>query len=69
MQSAQVDPFESFDGLEQELERFILRGRDGDQPPDPEFIERWIKSLPETSTDLYQRKFLRDYQRQRRQPR
>ena len=69
MQSAQVDPFESFDGLEQELERFILRARDGDQLPDPEFIERWIKSLPETSTDLYQRKFLRDYQRQRRQPR
>jgi Ca-activated chloride channel family protein len=69
MQSAQVDPFESFDGLEQKLERFILRAQDGDQPPDPEFIERWIKSLPATSTDLYHRKFLRDYQRQRRQPR
>jgi Ca-activated chloride channel family protein len=69
MQSAQVDPFESFDGLEQQLERFVLRAQGADQLPDPEFIERWIKTLPETSTDLYRRKFLRDYQRQKRQPR
>jgi Ca-activated chloride channel family protein len=69
MQSSQVDPFESFDGLEQQLERFVLRARDDDQLPDLEFIERWIKTLPETSTDLYRRKFLRDYHRQKQQPR
>jgi len=69
MQSTQVDPFESFDGLEQQLERFDIRAQGDDQLPDPEFIERWIKTLPETSTDLYRRKFLRDYQRQKRQPR
>ena len=67
MQSTQVDPFESFDGLEQQLERFDIRAQGDDQLPDPEFIERWIKTLPETSTDLYRRKFLRDYQRQKRQ--
>jgi Ca-activated chloride channel family protein len=65
----QVDPFERFDGQEEALQRFILRAQTGEQPLDPEFIERWIRSLPETSTDLFRRKFLRDAQRQKRQPR
>jgi len=69
MQSTQVDLFENFDGLEQQLERFDLRAQSEDQLPNPEFIEHWIKALPETSTDLYRRKFLRDNQRQKRQPR
>jgi len=69
MQTGQVDPFERFDGLEQEMERFILPAQDAGQLPDAEQIERWISALPETSTDLFRRKFLRDFKRQRRQPR
>ena len=65
----QVDPFERFDGLEEALQRFDLRAQTGEQPLDPEFLERWIRSLPETSTDLFRRKFLRDAQRQKRQSR
>ncbi len=70
MQSGgQVDPFERFDGREDALQRFVLRAQTGDQSPDPESIERWIRSLPETSTDLFRRKFLRDAQRQNQQAR
>jgi Ca-activated chloride channel family protein len=69
MQTGQVDPFEHFDGLEQEMERFVLQAQDAGQLPDAEQIERWISALPETSTDLFRRKFLRDIQRQKRQPR
>lgn len=65
----QVDPFEHFDGQEEALQRFVLRAQTGEQPLDPEFLERWISSLPETSTDLFRRKFLRDVQRQKRQSR
>jgi len=65
----QVDPFERFDGQEEALQRFDLRAQTGEQPLDPEFLERWIRSLPETSTDLFRRKFLRDAQRQKRQSR
>ena len=54
---------------EEALQRFVLRSAEGEQGPDPEFMERWIKSLPETSTDLFRRIFLRDAQRQKRQPR
>jgi Ca-activated chloride channel family protein len=68
-QSGQVDSIEQFYGLEQELERFALMARSGDDLPQAEFIERWIKTLPAASTDLYRRKFLRDYQRQKQQPR
>jgi hypothetical protein len=65
----QVDPFERFDSQEEALQRFVLRAQTGEQPLDPEFLERWIRSLPETSTDLFRRKFLRDAQRQKRQSR
>ena len=65
--SGQVDPFEHFDGLEQDPERFVLRAQSEEQQRQFEFIERWIETLPETSTDLYRRKFLRDYERQKRQ--
>ena len=64
----QVDPFERFDGQEEALQRFVLRAQTGEQL-DPEFLESWIKSLPETSTDLFRRKFLRDAQRQKLQSR
>ena len=69
LQPGTVDPFERFDGQEEALERFVLRAQQGEQPADPEFMERWIRSLPETSTDLFRRIFLRDAQRQERQPR
>jgi Ca-activated chloride channel family protein len=69
MQMGQADPFERFDGLEQEMERFALQAQDAGQLPDAELVERWINALPATSTDLLRRKFLRDFQRQKRQPR
>lgn len=69
MQPGQVDPFERFDGQEEALQRFVLRAAEGEQAPDAKLMERWIKSLPETSTDLLRRIFLRDAQRQKRQPR
>jgi len=68
-QAGQVDPFERFDGLDPEEGRFVLRAREVTQAADLEFMERWISSLPETSSELYRRKFLRDYQRQQQQDR
>ncbi|MGI9295251.1 MAG: VWA domain-containing protein [Pseudomonadales bacterium] len=65
----QVDPFERFDGQEEALQPFDLPAQTGEQPLDPEFLVRWIRSLPETSTELFRRKFLRDAQRQKRQAR
>jgi Ca-activated chloride channel family protein len=65
MQIGQVDPFERFDGREQESERFVLRAQADAEALDQQFIEQWINSLPETSTDLFRRKFLRDYRRQK----
>ena len=69
MQIGQADPFERFDGLEQEMKRLALQAQDAGQLPDAKIVERWINALPETSTDLFRRKFLRDFQRQKRQPR
>ena len=69
IESGQANPIERFDGLEQEMERFALQAQDAGQLPDRQFIERWINALPETSTELFRRKFLRDFQRQKRQPR
>ena len=68
-QIGQVDPLERFDGEEQDEERFVLRAQGPGQELEMEFIERWISSLPETSTDLYRRKFLRDFRRQQQQVR
>ena len=68
-QNGQVDPTERFSGDEAELERFVLRAREAGQAPAIETIERWISSLPETSHELYRRKFLRDYHRQQKQER
>ena len=66
--SEQVDPYEQFDGLEATPERFALReGIDSEQAQT--VFDRWISGLPATSSDLFERKFLRDYQRQQRQSR
>ncbi len=68
-QAGQVDPFERFDGQDPEVERFVLRAQEPARAADAEFMERWISSLPETSGELYRRKFLRDYQRQQQRAR
>lgn len=68
LQSGNIDPFEQFDGSEQAPDRFALR--EGIDPQSAQQIfDRWIETLPTTASDLFERKFLRDYQRQRRQPR
>ncbi len=68
LQSGNFDPFEQFDGSEQAPDRFPLR--DGIDPESAQRVfDRWIETLPTTSADLFERKFLRDYQRQRRQSR
>ena len=66
-QSGQVDPLERFDGSETEQGRFVLRPHDPAQMPEEEVIEQWISSLPETSVELYRRKFLRDFQRRQQE--
>jgi Ca-activated chloride channel family protein len=68
-QAGQVDPLERFDGEEPDEERFDLRAQGPLQELEMEFIERWISSLPETSNELYRRKFLRDFRRQQQQVR
>jgi Ca-activated chloride channel family protein len=68
-QADQVDPLERFDGEDQDEERFALRAQGPGQELEMEFIERWISSLPETSNELYRRKFLRDFRRQQQQAR
>jgi len=68
-QSGQVDPLERFDDEDLAQQRFILRAQGIEQPLQQEFIERWINSLPETSSELYRRKFLRDFRRQQLQQR
>ncbi|MDH3449360.1 MAG: VWA domain-containing protein [Gammaproteobacteria bacterium] len=67
-QIGQVDPVEQFDGGEQQQERFSLSD-DIDQARAQMLVERWVKTLPTTSSELFRRKFERDYQRQMRQSR
>jgi len=68
-QAGQVDPLERFDGQDLATQRFTLRAPGPELAPQQEFIERWINSLPETSNELYRRKFLRDFLRQQQQQR
>jgi Ca-activated chloride channel family protein len=68
-EAGQVDPLEHFDGEDLDEERFALRAQGPGQELEMEFIERWISSLPETSNELYRRKFLRDFRRQQQQAR
>ena len=68
-QAGQVDLLERFDGEDQDDERFALRVQSPGQELEIEIIERWISSLPETSNELYRRKFLRDFRRQQQQAR
>lgn len=68
LQSGQPNLLERFDGREQQLQRFSLA--DGINRAQAEnLVENWIKNLPSASSELFRRKFLRDYQRQQRQTR
>ena len=62
-QLGQLDPFEQFDGREQQLDRFSLSDGITRMQADI-FVENWVSKLPAASSDLFRRKFLRDYQRQ-----
>lgn len=64
----QVDLSENYTGSEQRLERFAVPGG-AVEPAQADIIESWIRALPQASSELYRRKFLRDYQRQTRQER
>ena len=64
----QFSPDDSYDGRDRELERFELPEGSEDLP-DQARIDRWIRELPESSTELFRRKFLRDYERQQQQAR
>jgi Ca-activated chloride channel family protein len=67
-QSGQVDPFEKFDGHDQQPGRFILDANIN-QARVEAIVNNWIGGLPAASSELFRRKFLRDYQRQRQQAR
>lgn len=64
-----LDPSETYDGSDPQLEQFILRAGETLDQPGADAIEQWLSALPESSSDLFRRKFLRDFQRQTRQER
>jgi Ca-activated chloride channel family protein len=68
LQSGPLDPFEQFDGREQQLERFSL-GQGIDRAQAEILVKNWIKNLHAASSELFRRKFLRDFQRQQQQSR
>jgi Ca-activated chloride channel family protein len=67
-QSGIPNPAEEYSPLQGQTEQ-IQVGEALDQPRVRSQVEHWIRSLPLTSAELFQRKFLRDYQRQTRQAR
>lgn len=68
-QAGSVDLSDDFDGRDPQLESLLLQEASLEDLPDPAIVERWIESLPQASSDLFQRKFLRDYNRQKNQSR
>ena len=64
-----LDFVESYDGTDPTLEQFLLRADESLDARGAEAIENWLEALPDSSSDLFRRKFLRDYQRQIRQER
>jgi Ca-activated chloride channel family protein len=68
MQSGMIDPFEEFnDGQKQPEITTLFEYLQ--QPPVQNRVESWITELPVSSSELFRRKFLRDYQQQLRQNR
>ena len=67
-QSGMIDPFEEYgDGEQRPEEPALLEFLS--QPQAQRQVESWISELPVSSSDLFKRKFMRDYQRQLRQTR
>ena len=66
-QQKQIDPQEPEES-ESSPEDMAMKEQFNEQANDPESIDRWINRLPDDPSELLRRKFLRDYQRQRRQP-
>ncbi len=64
-----LEESETFDGGEERLKPLPPVEQGNDKLPDPKLIEQWIKSLPQASSELFRRKFLRDYERQKLQQR
>jgi len=69
VQPGDVDLDEEYEGKDPELERLVLQEFSGETLPEAALIDRWIESLPQASSSLFERKFLRDYNRQRNQAR
>ncbi len=69
VQPGDIDLDEEYQGNDPELERLMLQEFSGEALPEAALIDRWIESLPQASSDLFQRKFLRDYNRKRNQAR
>jgi Ca-activated chloride channel family protein len=68
-QTGQIDSLQRFDGTESDEERFVLHAQGPVQELEMEILEHWITSLPKTASELYRRKFLRDFQHQQQQAR
>ena len=68
-QLGSLQEIEQFDGREERLEALAATQQGGEMLPDPALIEEWIRSLPQASSELFRRKFLRDYERQNLQQR
>ena len=69
LQSAEIELLEEFNANDAELEQLVIQEFAGQTLPEAELIDRWIDSLPQASSDLFKRKFQRDYNRQRDQSR
>jgi len=67
-QSGMIDPFEEYGDGEQRPEDVALLEYLS-QPRAQRQVESWISELPVSSSELFKRKFQRDYQRQLRQSR
>jgi Ca-activated chloride channel family protein len=68
-QTGPIDSLQRFDGTEQDEERFVTHAQGPARELEMEILEHWISSLPTTASELYRRKFLRDFQRQQQQAR
>ncbi|MEM7564320.1 MAG: VWA domain-containing protein [Pseudomonadota bacterium] len=64
-----LEDSERFSGREEQTETIPGGLRPDEVLPDKSLIEGWIRSLPQASSELFRRKFLRDYERQNIQQR
>lgn len=57
-----------FDGFEITLDQLALRLQEQDFPPDSEQLNLWMKRFTPNPAELFRRKFLRDYQKNKGRP-